>query len=253
MILDAFGLSGRVAIVTGAGRGIGRAAALALAEAGADLFLVGKTATVEETRWEAEKMGRRASALQADLSRMKEIRRAMEGALGAYGRVDILVNNAGIIRRAPAIEMTEEDWDEVVGLNARSVFFLAQAAARDMVRRKKGKIINVVSITCFSGGVNIAGYAASKGAVAQMTKAMCNEWAREGINVNGLVPGYIATDINKELRDDPARFTELSARIPAGRWGTPEDLKGAFVFLASDASDYVNGSLLVVDGGWMAR
>ena len=252
MILDAFGLSGRVALVTGAGRGIGRAAALALAEAGADVFLVGKSGTVEGTRGEVEKLGRRAVALREDLSGMKAVGRVMEGVIGAYGRVDILVNNAGIIRRAPAIEMTERDWDEVLGLNAKMSFFLAQAAARDMVRRRRGKIINVASLTSFIGGLNIVSYTASKGAVAQMTKALCNEWAREGINVNGLAPGYIATDINKALRDDPVRFAELSARIPAGRWGTPDDLKGAFVFLASAASDYVNGSLLVVDGGWMA-
>ena len=174
-------------------------------------------------------------------------------AVKAFGKVDILVNNAGIIRRAPAIEYSAKDWDEVMAVNSRAVFFLCQAAARDMLRRKAGKIVNVASLLSFQGGVIVPAYSASKGAVAQLTKALANEWAPLGINVNAIAPGYMATDNTRALRDDPARSKAILDRIPAGRWGEPEDVAGAAVFLSSRASDYVNGHVLVVDGGWLSR
>jgi 2-deoxy-D-gluconate 3-dehydrogenase len=177
----------------------------------------------------------------------------VEAALREFGKVDILVNNAGIIRRAPAVDFSEKDWDDVMTLNARTVFFLAQAAARDMKKRRYGKIINIASLLSFQGGVLVPSYAASKGAVAQITKALANEWAPEGITVNAIAPGYMATNNTRALRDDPVRSKAILERIPAGRWGLPEDLQGAAVFLASAASDYVNGHVLVVDGGWLAR
>jgi len=176
-----------------------------------------------------------------------------EAALASFGKIDILVNNAGIIRRAPALEVSESDWDDVMTLNAKAVFFLAQAAARDMVKRKRGKIINVASLLAFQGGIIVPSYSASKGAVAQVTKALANEWAPLGICINAIAPGYMATNNTRALRDDPARSQAILARIPAGRWGIPDDLGGAAVFLASPASDYVNGHVLVVDGGWLAR
>ena len=198
-------------------------------------------------------MGRRAVSLTADLTKMDSIDTVIHKAIAELGRIDILVNNAGIIRRTPAMDFSEKDWDEVMSLNAKAVFFLAQAAARDMVKRTYGKIINIASLLSFQGGILVPSYAASKGAVAQMTKAMANEWACQGINVNAIAPGYIATDNTKPLREDPVRSKSIVERIPAGRWGKPEDLEGSVVFLASPASDYVNGHVLVVDGGWLAR
>jgi 2-deoxy-D-gluconate 3-dehydrogenase len=195
----------------------------------------------------------RVSTVVADLSAPEGVRAVAERALSAFSRVDILVNNAGIIRRAPAIDFSEKDWDEVMALNAKSVFFLSQAVARDMMKRGKGKIINVASLLSFQGGIIVPSYAASKAAVAQLTRALANEWAASGINVNAIAPGYMVTDNTEALRKDPARFKAISDRIPAGRWGLPEDLAGAVVFLASDASEYVNGHVLVVDGGWLAR
>jgi 2-deoxy-D-gluconate 3-dehydrogenase len=170
-----------------------------------------------------------------------------------FGKVDILVNNAGIIRRTPAIDFSEKDWDEVMAINSKTVFFLCQAAARDMMKRKYGKIINIASLLAFQGGITVPSYSASKGAVAQITKALSNEWAQHGITVNAIAPGYMATNNTKALREDPVRSKAILDRIPTGRWGTPDDVKGAAVFLASHASDYVNGHVLVVDGGWMAR
>ncbi len=247
-----FDLTGSTAIVTGAGTGLGRGMALALASAGADLVLVDRApsdAVAENVRG----LGRRALALTADLSHMRSVDVVVQAAVREFGKVDILVNNAGIIRRTPAIEFSEQDWDEVMAVNAKAVFFLAQAAARDMVQRKRGKIINTASLLAFQGGILVPSYAASKGAVAQVTKALANEWAQHGINVNAIAPGYMATNNTKALREDPVRSRAILERIPAGRWGLPEDLAGVVIFLASPASDYVNGHVLVVDGGWLAR
>ena len=202
---------------------------------------------------EVRSLGRRAVSLTLDLAQSGSAALAVEAAVREFGKVDILVNNAGIIRRTPAMDFTEKDWDDVMTLNARSVFFLAQAAARDMRKRRYGKIINIASLLAFQGGIRVPSYAASKGAVAQITKALANEWAAEGIGVNAIAPGYMATNNTKALREDPARSGAILERIPAGRWGVPEDLQGAAVFLASAASDYVTGHVLVVDGGWMAR
>jgi 2-deoxy-D-gluconate 3-dehydrogenase len=247
-----FDLTGRSAIVTGASTGLGRGMTCALAAAGADILLVDHVASEDSAR-DVQKLGRRAVIFESDLMKPESVAAVTEAALAAFGKIDILVNNAGIIRRAPAIEFTERDWDDVMSLNAKAVFFLAQAAARDMVKRKRGKIINVASLLAFQGGIIVPSYAASKGAVAQVTKALANEWAPLGICVNAIAPGYMATNNTRALRDDPVRSQAILARIPAGRWGSPEDLGGAAVFLASPASDYVTGHVLVVDGGWLAR
>ncbi|HYG76987.1 MAG TPA: glucose 1-dehydrogenase [Planctomycetota bacterium] len=253
MVLDLFKLHGKTAIVTGAGRGLGQSMALGLAEAGADLVLVGRSDGIDDTRKKAEALGRKAISVRADLSKLDAIPHVMQKTLEAFGKVDILVNNAGIVRRAPVLEFTEKDWDDVVDLNLKSCFFMAQAAARDMVKRRKGKIINVSSITFFWGATRIPAYAASKGGVSQFTKSLCNELAKYGINVNAIAPGYMATDINKDLRSDAEKSAELLSRIPAGRYGDPDELKGLTVYLASEASNYMNGTTVVMDGGWMAR
>lgn len=247
-----FDLTGKVAMVTGGSTGLGSAIARGLASAGADLLLVDHAAKGEVAN-QIRAMQRRAVTTVADLSDMKSIGRVMDVAMGEFGRVDILVNNAGIIRRTPAIDFTEKDWDDVMAVNSKAVFFLAQAAARDMIKRKYGKIINIASLLSFQGGILVPSYAASKGAVGQMTKALANEWAQHGININAIAPGYMATSNTQPLRDDAVRSKAILDRIPAGRWGAPDDLQGAAVFLASAASDYVNGHLLVVDGGWLSR
>jgi 2-deoxy-D-gluconate 3-dehydrogenase len=247
-----FDLTGKTAIVTGAGTGLGLGMSLALASAGADLVmvdLVERDAALAAVR----ARGRRAVSVVADLSTTRPIDAIMAAAMKEFGRVDILVNNAGIIRRQKALEFTEKDWDDVMALNARSVFFLSQAAARDMAKRRYGKIVNIASLLSFQGGILVPSYAASKAAVAQMTKAMANEWAELGITVNAIAPGYMATDNTRALREDPVRSQAILQRIPAGRWGVPDDLGGAVVFLSAAASDYVNGHVLVVDGGWLAR
>lgn len=247
-----FDLAGRIAVVTGAGTGLGNGMSLALAAAGADLLLVDRQIRTEVAE-EVRGMGRRAETLQVDLTDPGAVDAVMQAVRTAFGRVDILVNNAGTIRRAPVLEVTAADWDAVMDLNSRTVFFLAQAAARDMVTRKRGKIINIASLLSFQGGIRVPAYAASKGAVAQMTKALANELAAGGVNVNAIAPGYMATDNTSALRQDPVRSATILERIPAGRWGLPADLGGAVVFLASSASDYVHGHVLVVDGGWLAR
>ncbi len=247
-----FDLTGKSAIVTGASTGLGRGITMALASAGANILLVDHASNTEVAGM-VRSLGRRAVTLQADLSNMESIPRVIQSAVAEFGKVDILCNNAGIIRRAPAIEFSEKDWDEVVALNAKAVFFLAQAAARDMMNRKYGKIINIASLLSFQGGILVPSYAASKGAVAQMTKALANEWAQYGISVNAIAPGYMATNNTKALREDPLRSKAILERIPAGRWGVPDDVGGAAVFLASRASDYVHGHVLAVDGGWLAR
>lgn len=249
---DMFRLTDRIAVVTGAGRGLGRAMALALAGAGADVVAVGRR-PVPDLVAEIERLGRRCVVLQADLEDPAQVETVIPRALKAMGRVDILVNNAGLIVRKTAVEITREDWHRVIQVNLHAVFWLCQDVARDMLPRRHGKIINVGSLMSFEGGILISPYTASKGAIGQLTKALANEWAPHGVNVNAIVPGYIATDLTQALQDDPVRNPAILARLPAGRWGRPDDLAGAVVFLASAASDYVHGHLLAVDGGWLAR
>ena len=253
MILDSFRLDGKVALVTGSSRGIGRALALALAQAGADLFVADRTdssSTVKSVR----DLGRRCESVTADLAE-----RTVPATLGAscadaLGRLDIVVNNAGIIRRAPILEFSEKDWDDVLAVNLKAIFLLSQASARIMVKQAAGgRIINVASLLSFQGGILVPSYTSAKSGVAGLTRALANELAVHRITVNAIAPGYIATDNTKALREDPARSKAILDRIPAGRWGTPEDLQGAAVYLASEASSYVTGSIITVDGGWMAR
>jgi 2-deoxy-D-gluconate 3-dehydrogenase len=247
-----FDLSGKVAIVTGSSTGLGQGMSLGLAEAGADLVLV-DIVDSKETAEKVKALGRKVITIIADLSQKKAITDVAEKTVADFGKIDILVNNAGIIRRTPAIDFSEKDWDDVMALNSKTVFFLSQAVARDMMKRKSGKIINVASLLSFSGGITVPSYSASKGAVSQITKALANEWAQYGLNINAIAPGYMITNNTANLRKDPERTKSISDRIPAGRWGTPDDLKGAAIFLASSASDYINGHVLLVDGGWMAR
>ncbi|NVM77568.1 2-deoxy-D-gluconate 3-dehydrogenase [Duganella sp. SG902] len=250
-----FDLNGRAALVTGANTGLGQAIAIALAEAGADIVAAGRS-DAAETAARVRAAGRRFHFVPTDLSRkpqQAQLAGVVEQALDAFGRLDILVNNAGIIRRANAIDVTEEDWDAVLDTNLKSLFFLSQAAARHMLAQGGGKIINVASLLSFQGGIRVPAYAASKSGVAGLTHALANEWAARGINVNAIAPGYFATNNTAALRADPAREPQILARIPAGRWGRPEDLAGAAVFLAGAASDYVHGVVLPVDGGWLAR
>ncbi len=247
-----FDLSDNVAIVTGARTGIGQAVAIALAEAGADIAAVGRT-PAEQTVEKVRALGRRAETIVADLSTIEPVEHIVAEAFERFGRLDILVNNAGIIRRADALDYTEEDWDAVIDTNLKSVFFLCQAAARHMVRQGRGKIINIASLLSFQGGIRVPAYTASKSGIAGLTRLLANEWAPKGLNVNAIAPGYIATDNTSALRADEVRNRQIIERIPAGRWGNPGDLGGAAVFLASRASDYCQGQLLVVDGGWLAR
>jgi len=248
-----FRLDGRCALVTGAGRGLGQGMATALAEAGADVAGV-DVIDLGETRRRVEAAGRRFAALKQDLRGTAAARASVEHAVAALGRLDILINNAGIIRRADAIDFGETDWDDVIDINLKSVFFLAQAAARQFIaQRSGGKIVNIASMLSFQGGIRVPSYTASKSGVAGLTRLLANEWAAKGINVNAIAPGYMATDNTAPLRADAARSAEILGRIPAGRWGEPEDLAGAVVFLCSPASDYMHGSVIAVDGGWLTR
>lgn len=253
MILDKLNLSGRVAIVTGASRGLGAGMAIGLAEAGADLVVVASSARLQETVEKIKALGRRCIGVQVDLIDTKVIPKIIDAALKEYGRIDILINCAGIIRRAPAIEFSEKDWDDVVQINQKATFFMCQAAAKEMVKQKKGKIVNIASLLSFQGGIIVPSYTASKSAVAGLTKALANEWAPLGINVNAIAPGYMATEMTEALQKSTERAPAILARIPSGRWGTPEDMKGLAVFLASDAAEYVQGQVIAVDGGWMGR
>jgi 2-deoxy-D-gluconate 3-dehydrogenase len=250
--MSSFDLSGRVAIVTGANTGIGQGIAVALAEAGANVALVGRT-PAEETAARVEQAGRRAAIIGADLSNATPVRAVVEQTVSELGGLDILVNNAGIIRRADALDFSEEDWDAVIDTNLKSTFFLCQAAGRHMAPQGRGKIINIASLLSFQGGVRVASYTASKSGVAGLTRLLANEWAAKGINVNAIAPGYVATNNTAALQADETRNRQILERIPAGRWGQPSDLGGAAVFLASSASDYVHGHILAVDGGWLAR
>ncbi len=253
MILDKFKLDGKVAIVTGASTGLGQGMAIALAEAGADIVGVDYVPCTE-TKQKIESIGRRFLEIQADLMTIEPINMIIEKTIQEFGKLDILVNNAGIIRRCDAIDFTEKDWDDVLAINLKTVFFFCQAAARQFIKQGTGgKIINIASMLSFQGGIRVPSYTASKSGVAGITRALANEWAKYNINVNAIAPGYMATNNTQPLREDPQRSAEILSRIPAGRWGTPEDLQGAVVFLASDASEYVNGCILNVDGGWLAR
>ena len=251
---DLFSLAGRRALVTGASRGLGRAAAVALARAGASVVCVSSQAGgAADTATGVRALGVQAWELAADLSDRDATLAMADDAERVAGPIDILVNNAGTIRRHPAVEFPAEDWDLVLRTNLDAVWLLSQRLGRAMVERGRGKIVNVASLLSFQGGITVPAYTASKHAVAGLTKALANEWARHGVQVNAVAPGYMRTDNTQALRDNPTRSTEILGRIPAGRWGEPEDLAGAIVFLASPASDYVNGHVLVVDGGWMAR
>jgi 2-deoxy-D-gluconate 3-dehydrogenase len=248
-----FSLEGKVALVTGANTGLGQAIAVGLAEAGADIVAVSRRAP-DETAAKVAGAGRRLHAISADLSAVEPIARIADEAWAAAGGVDVLVNNAGMIRRAAALDFSEADWDQVMDVNLKSAFFLAQAFARRWVEAGRGgKIINIVSMLSFQGGIRVASYTASKSGLAGLTRLLANEWAPRGINVNAIAPGYFATDNTEALRQDEARSREILARIPAGRWGEPADLAGAAMFLASRASDYMHGAIVPVDGGWLAR
>ncbi len=254
MILDDFRLDGRVALVTGASRGLGQAMALALAEAGADIAAL-DVEDVAQTNQAVTALGRRFMPVQCNLrnASVAELQQVIERVVTELGRLDILINNAGIIRRAPAIEFSETDWDDVLQINLKAMFFLSQAVAKVMVKQGSGKIINIASMLSFQGGIIVPSYTAAKSGVAGITRALANEWAKHNINVNAIAPGYMATDNTAALRADPARATSILDRIPAGRWGTPDDLKGVVVFLASSASDYMYGAIVPVDGGWLTR
>lgn len=254
-ILKAFDLSGKSALVTGCKRGIGLAMATGLAEAGADI--IGVSATLEDTGSEVETAvfaaGRRFSGYRCDFSDRPAVRDFAARVLAEHGAPDILVNNAGTIRRAPAATHDDALWDEVIEVNLNAQFVLSREIGAAMCARGSGKIIFTASLLTFQGGITVPGYAASKGGIGQLTKALANEWAGRGVQVNAIAPGYIATDNTEALRNDEVRREQILSRIPAGRWGEPADFKGPVVFLASPAADYVNGEILVVDGGWMAR
>lgn len=252
MAFNPFDLTGKVAIVTGANTGIGQGIAVALAQAGADIALVARR-DPEETVKMVEEAGRRAHVVMADLSSIEPCGRIVAETVAALGTVDILVNNAGIIRRNDALDFTEEEWDSVVDTNLKVLFFLSQAAGRHMVDNGGGSVINIASMLTFQGGIRVASYTASKSGVGGLTKLLANEWAGRGITVNAIAPGYIATNNTAALQADENRNRQIMERIPAGRWGEPSDLGGAAVYLASAASRYVQGHILAVDGGWLAR
>ncbi len=248
-----FSLEGKTAAITGATRGIGRSMALALAEAGADIALLQRSPEQTELKEQIEHLGRKCAIIACDLENTDQVMSAIPNVVNQFGVIDILVNNAGIQRRSPVIDFLETDWDDVIQINLKVVWLLCQQAGRYMVSRGKGKIINTASLLAYQGGLNVPAYAAAKGGVAQLTKALANEWAKHHVNVNAIAPGYIVTDMNSALLSDPIRNSQILNRIPAERWGNPDDLKGAVVFLASEASNYVHGHLLTVDGGWLGR
>jgi len=253
MILDQFNLSGKVAIVTGCSTGLGQGMSYGLAEAGADIVGIDYVNS-PETKATIEGMGKRFLEIKADLSDLEPVEGIIQRTVETFGKLDILVNNAGIIRRADAIEFTEKDWDDVMNINIKTLFFLSQAAAQQFIKQQsKGKIINIASMLSYQGGIRVPSYTASKSGVMGITRLMANEWATHNININAIAPGWMATNNTAPLRADPVRSKDILGRIPAGRWGTPDDLKGAAVFLASDASNYVNGYTIAVDGGWLTR
>ncbi len=253
-ILDKFKLDGKVALVTGASVGLGQAMAVALAEAGATVAAhCHHDGEADETCSQVESLGRKSFAVAGDMADKATPARLVEEVIAKFGRIDILINNAGMIRRTPAVDFSEEDWSTVLEVNLSSVFRLSQAAGRKMIEQGSGKIVNIASLLSFQGGITVPAYTASKSGVAGLTKALANEWAKHNVNVNAIAPGYMATNNTTALRADETRNRQILERIPANRWGEPDDLAGAAVFLASSASDYLQGHLLVVDGGWLAR
>ena len=253
MILEKFNLSGKVAIVTGTSTGLGQGMAIGLAEAGADIVGVDYV-EMPETVKTIESMGRKCLPLKEDLLSIEPVNRIVEKAVAEFGRLDILVNNAGIIRRNDAIEFSEKDWDDVLNINLKTMFFLSQAAAKHFVKQNEGgKIINIASMLSFQGGIRVPSYTASKSGVMGLTRLLANEWAKHNVNVNAIAPGYMDTNNTAPLIKDPVRSKEILGRIPANRWGKPSDLAGPIVFLASQASNYVNGYTVAVDGGWLSR
>ena len=252
-IENLFNLNGKVAIVTGTSRGLGKAMAIALAKAGANIVGVG-VSDMSETKEEIQKIGRQFLEIKADLTNTKSVDKIVSETVKKFGGIDILVNNSGTIRREDAINYKEKDWDDILNLNLKTLFFLSQKVAKQFMKQETGgKIINIASMLSFQGGIRVPAYTASKSGVMGLTKALANEWAKYNINVNAIAPGYMATDNTKQIREDEKRSQEILDRIPSGRWGTPKDLAGTVVFLASKASDYVNGHTLAVDGGWLAR
>jgi 2-dehydro-3-deoxy-D-gluconate 5-dehydrogenase len=247
-----FDLSGKVALITGGSTGLGQGIALALAKAGADIAVAGIT-PADVTAAQVRALGRRFVDIRADLMSVEPIPRIVEETLAGLGHFDILINNAGRIRRADALDFSEQDWDEVMNVNIKSAFFMCQAAGRHFIAQGGGKIINIASMLSFQGGIRVPSYTASKSGIAGITRLLANEWAAKGVNVNAIAPGYMTTDNTAQLRSDPERSKAILDRIPAGRWGEPSDLAGTAIFLASSASNYVNGVILPVDGGWLAR
>jgi 2-dehydro-3-deoxy-D-gluconate 5-dehydrogenase len=253
LILDSFKLTGKNALVTGSSRGMGAAIAIAFAQAGANVAIHASHTVPAEVIRAVGETGVKHVALTANLSNPDRAPELVEKTITALGSIDILVNNAGITRRAPAVDYSLADWNDVLATNLTSVFRLCQCAARPMLERGSGKIVNIASLLSFQGGITVPAYAAAKGGVAQLTKALANEWAARGVQVNAIAPGYMATELTQALQDDTTRNRQILERIPAGRWGSPQDVAGAAVFLASPASDYISGHILVVDGGWLAR
>ena len=254
MILDKFKLNGKVALVTGASSGLCQAVAIALAEAGADVACHARSeGKANETIEAITNLGGRAVTVAGDMADRTTPSRIVAETIENFGRIDILINNAGMIRRSPAVDYSEDDWSTVLDVNLSSVFRLSQAAGREMIKQGSGKIVNIASLLSFQGGITVPAYTASKSGVAGLTKALANEWAKSNVNVNAIAPGYMETANTSALRADETRNRQILERIPVGRWGSPEDLVGAAVFLSSEASDYVHGHVLVVDGGWMAR
>jgi len=253
MILDQFKLHDRIALVTGASTGLGAAIAVALAEAGAQVACHGNTRSPESTCDRIRSAGGVAHTITGDLANPETPKKLVADTLDRFARIDILINNAGTIRRAPAVDYSDDDWTAVIEVNLSSVFRLSKLVGKQMLENGRGKIVNIASLLSFQGGITVPAYAASKGGVAQLTKALANEWAKHGINVNAIAPGYMRTANTAALQADETRNRQILERIPAGRWGKPEDLAGAAVFLSSSASDYINGHVLVVDGGWMGR
>jgi 2-dehydro-3-deoxy-D-gluconate 5-dehydrogenase len=252
--LDLFRLNGKNALITGSRTGLGKAIALALAEAGANVVVHGsKQDGLDEVCHAARAFGVKAAGVVADLADPQSPDRLFHSALEPFGAIDILINNAGMLRRSPAVDYPMSDWNEVLQVDLTAVFRLAQLAGKHMIGRGGGKIVNIASALSFQGGILVPAYAAAKGGVAQLTKALANEWASKRVNVNAIAPGYMETDVTSALRADPVRSRQIMERIPAGRWGVPADLAGATIFLSSQASDYVHGTLLIVDGGWLSR